>query len=79
MQPTASVQIGDRVGFLISDVFLPEPAELLAGLTAEAEMNGVVIEFSDSGSRQRAYAVVQITPQQKVLLPVGALRVLGCK
>jgi hypothetical protein len=76
MQPTATAQVGDRVRFRISDVFLPEPAEVLANLTAEVEANGVVVEFSDSGSSQRAYAVVQITPQQAVLLPVTALHVL---
>jgi hypothetical protein len=75
MQPT---QVGDRVRFRICDVFLPEPAEVLANLTAEVEASGVVVEFSDSGSSQRAYAVVQITPQQTVLVPVTALDVLNC-
>ncbi len=79
MQPTTTAQIGDRVRFRIADVFLPEPAEVLAGLTAEVETTGVVVEFSDSGSSQRAYAVVQITPHQSVLLPVTALHVLDCE
>ena len=76
---SGSAQIGDRVSFRISDVYLPEPSEVLANLTAEAEANGVVVEFSDSGSSQRAYAVVQITPQQAVLLPVTALHVVDCE
>ena len=70
-----SVRIGDRVSFRISDVFLPEPAEVLATLTPEAEANGVVVEFSDSGRRPRAYTLVRITTWQSVLLPVAALRV----
>jgi len=78
MDSGGSAQIGDRVSFRISDVFLPEPGEVLANLTAEVETNGVVVEFSDSGSSPRAYAVVRITPQQAVLLPVSALRVLDC-
>jgi hypothetical protein len=78
MHSASTAQIGDRVAFRISDVFLPEPAEVLANLTDELEANGVVMEFSDSGSNLRAYAVVRITPQQAVLLPVGALRVLTC-
>ena len=78
--PTASTaQVGDRVSFRISDVFLPEPPEVLASLTVDAETNGVVVEFSDSGSNPRAYAVVQITPKQKVVLPVGALQILDRK
>jgi hypothetical protein len=79
MPIASTAQVGDRVSFRISDVFLPEPPEVLASLTVEAETNGVVIEFSDSGSSPRAYAVVQITPRQKVVLPVGALQLLERK
>jgi len=73
-----SAEIGDRVSFRIADVFLPEPSEVLASLTAEAETSGEVVEFSDSGNSPKAYAVVRITPQQAVLVPVGALRVVDC-
>jgi hypothetical protein len=78
MESAGTARIGDRVSFRISDVFLPEPSEVLASLTADVETNGVVIEFSDSGSNPRAYAVVRISPQQAVLLPVTALHVLDC-
>jgi hypothetical protein len=77
MASTSTVQVGDRVSFKISDAFLPEPAEVLASLTVEAETNGVIVEFSDSGNSPRAYAVVQITPQQKVVLPLTALHMLN--
>jgi len=77
MPPDRSAGIGDRVSFRISDVFLPEPDELLATLTAELEANGVVVEFSDSGNSPRAYALVRITTSHVVLLPVGALRIVG--
>lgn len=77
MPSATTAQIGDRVSFRISDVFLPEPAEVLESLTAEVEANGVVVEFSDSGTNRRAYAVVRITAQQSVLLPVGSLRILS--
>jgi fructoselysine-6-P-deglycase FrlB-like protein len=73
---TESAQIGDRVSFRISDVYLPEPSEVLARLTPELEANGVVVEFSDSGSSPQAYAVVRLTAEQSVLLPVTALRVV---
>ena len=78
MQSTGTAQIGDRVSFRISDVFLPEPTEVLAKLTVDVATEGVVVEFSDSGTNPRAYAVVEITPQQLVLLPVSALHVLEC-
>jgi len=73
---SASAQIGDRVSFRISDVYLPEPYEVLAHLTPEVEANGVIVEFSDSGSSPQAYAVVRLTAEQSVLLPVTTLRVV---
>jgi len=76
MEASKSVQIGDQVSFPISDVFLPEPSEVLARLTPDVEAHGVVEEFSDSGNNPRTYAVVRITAQQSVLVPVNALRVL---
>jgi hypothetical protein len=76
MQSAGTAQIGDRVSFRISDVFLPEPSEVLAKLTSDTETSGVIVEFSDSGNNLRAYAVVRITAQQSVLLPVSALHVL---
>lgn len=79
MQNGVTAQIGDRVSFRIDDVFLPEPAEVLANLAGEVETTGTVMEFSDSGSRQRSYAVVRITPEQAVLLPVSALRVVDSR
>lgn len=79
MELAGAAQIGDRVSFRISEVFLPEPSEVLANLTPDVVTEGVVVEFSDSGSNARAYAVVRIAPQQIVLLPVSALHVLGCR
>ena len=77
MATAGSAQVGDRVSFKIGDVFLPEPSEVMANLTADVEANGVIVEFSDSGNDQRAYAVVRISPQQAVLLPVTAIRVIS--
>lgn len=76
MDTAGSVQIGDRVSFRISDVFLPQPSEVLAKLTEDVETNGIVVEFSDSGNNPRAYTVVRMTSQQVVLLPTNALHVL---
>jgi hypothetical protein len=75
--PPFSVGIGDRVSFRICDVFLPEPTEVLASLTLDVEATGTVVEFSDSGSSPRVYALVRITAHQSVLLPVAALRSAG--
>ena len=75
MLPEATAQIGDRVSFRAADVFLPEPREVLSRLTTDVEINGVIVEFSDSGHNQRAYALVRVTDQHSVLLPVEALYV----
>jgi len=77
MQTGEGAQIGDLVSFRISDVYLPEPPEVLAKLTVDVATQGVVVEFSDSGSRPRAYAVVRISAEQSVLVPVSALHVLN--
>jgi hypothetical protein len=79
MELAGAAQVGDRVSFRISEVFLPEPSEVLANLTVDVVAEGVVVEFSDSGSSQRAYAAVRVTPKQIVLLPVSALHVLNCE
>lgn len=67
---------GDRVSFRIADVFLPEPEETLAALTVDTVAQGTVVEFSDSGSQTRTYAVVEITPKQKVLVPMSAIQIV---
>jgi hypothetical protein len=77
MQSGSPREIGDRVSFRIRDVFLPEPRQVLANLTEDVEANGVVVEFSDSGTSLRVYALVRITADQTVLVPVAALRSAG--
>jgi hypothetical protein len=79
MHAAVPAQPGDRVSFRISDIFLPEPAEVLAALTSDAVASGVIVEFSDSGNNLRAFAVVRITAQQSVVLPVDALHVVHCE
>lgn len=39
----------------------------------EELIEGTIIEFSDSGKEQRFFAVVEITGQERVVVPVGAL------
>jgi hypothetical protein len=78
METGGNAQVGDRVSFRLADVFLPEPSEVMANLTTEVEANGVIVEFSDSGSDQRAYAVVRISANQAVLLPMAAIHVIHC-
>jgi len=77
MPTTLGPQEGDRVSFRIADVFLPEPEEALAALTVDTVAQGIVVEFSDSGAQTRTYAVVEITPRQKVLVPMSAIQIVA--
>jgi len=70
-------KVGDRVRFLISDVFLPGPETLFASPEGETELEGTVVDFSDSGSRTRAFVVVDVIRKQAVVVPLEKLRVIS--
>jgi len=64
------------VRFRIRDVYLPDPKELLAGLYGNELLRGKVIDLSDSGKEEGAFAVVQVEGvQDPVIVPVT--RILG--
>ena len=65
---------GDKVRFLVSDVFLPGPEEVLEALARDAHLEGTVVGFSDSGSERRVFAVVEVIRRQTVVVPVDRLR-----
>ncbi|HMF76278.1 MAG TPA: hypothetical protein VK604_11500 [Bryobacteraceae bacterium] len=66
--------VGDRVKFSLGSVFLPDPEETLAALSLASELEGTIVDFSDSGSAPRAFAVVEIIRRQMVVVPVDKLR-----
>lgn len=66
-------QTGDKVRFRISDVFLPNPEAVLAKPQAEEEVEGTIIDFSDSGQKARFFALVDVTRRQTVVVPVEKL------
>lgn len=68
---SGETQIGDRVRFAVADVFLPGPGS--AVLHDETELDGTVVEFSDSGARTRAYAVIEVIRKQMMVVPVEKL------
>jgi len=68
----ARPQVGDRVSFRFSDVFLAAPEE---PLSPDHEMEGTVIDFSDSGNEPRWFAVVEVVRRQTFVVPVSELRV----
>jgi hypothetical protein len=60
----------------LCDVFLPSAEELQAALHREAEVEGMIVDFSDSGSKPRAFAVVEVYRKQTVIVPVFKLQII---
>lgn len=54
-------------------MFLPHIDCLLADFEAKDEMEGTLIDFSDSGNRLHAFAVVEVDQKQTVIIPVEKL------
>lgn len=71
------MQIGDRVRFRKADVFLPAPDAVLAVLPEELELEGTVTDFSDSGSTERAFAVVNVVRKQAIIVPLDKVQVIS--
>jgi hypothetical protein len=67
------------VRFRISDVFLPDPEEMLTETSQTLEMEGQIVHFSDSGLEQSVFAVVQLPGLRRVIVPVSRLEVVKAK
>lgn len=67
------MEAGDRVRFRARDVFLPSPAGVLSPLPEETELEGTVLDFSDSGEKARYFAVVEVVRTQSLIVPVQKL------
>lgn len=46
-------------------------------LLSGEEVEGTVVDFSDSGSFTRVFAVVEIVHKQTVIVPIQSLRVIA--
>ena len=62
--------------FRVSDVFLPNAEELLSPLSPDGKVEGTIIDFSDSGSKPRAFAVVEVVSRQTMVVPVERLKLV---
>jgi hypothetical protein len=57
----AQINVRDNwVHFRISDVYIPEPAQILMQLHGKDLLQGKIIDLSDSGGQEDAYAVVEV-------------------
>lgn len=64
---------GNKVRFRLDDVFLPNVIELRTIFPEEELVEGTVIDFSDSGSRHNAFAVIEVILKRTVIILVERL------
>jgi hypothetical protein len=64
---------GAKVRFRLSDVFLPGPEGLSNEPSDDTEMQGAIVDFSDSGPQRRAFAVVELENGENMIVPVEKL------
>lgn len=57
----------------MSEVFLPDVEELRATWADTAEVEGTIVDFSDSGSASRVFAVIEVLQRYTVVVPVAKL------
>lgn len=61
--------------FRICDVYVPEPVQILMELHGKNQLKGKVIDVSDAGFQEEAYAVVEVEGlSQPVVVPVKHVR-----
>ena len=69
---------GALVRFRIRDVFYPDVVETLRQVTAEAQVCGRLLFFSDSGPQRYRYAVVEVSGMSSpVIVAVEHLQVIS--
>jgi len=68
------------VNFKIKHVRVPEPAEILMKLHGDDLLQGRIIQLSDSGFQQDAFAVVEVEGlAQPVVVPMNRIRGTVCE
>jgi hypothetical protein len=68
---------GDAVRFQVADIFLPPADDLAKALTSTDQLEGTVVNFSDSGLVPRVFAVIDVTARRSFVVPVEKLQKLG--
>jgi hypothetical protein len=73
---TASQNVRNRwVNFQISDIYIPDPGQILNELHGKDLLQGKVIDVSDSGTQLEAFVVVEVEGlKQPVVVPMNRIR-----
>lgn len=64
---------GDTVRFRVEDIYLPIRDDLPKPLVAADELEGTVVDFSDSGVLPRIFAIIDVVARHSVIVPVDRL------
>jgi hypothetical protein len=63
------------VNFKIKDVYVPDPAQILMELHGDDLLQGKIIDASDSGFQQDAFAVVEVEGlAQPLVVPMNRIK-----
>ena len=63
------------VTFRIWDAYVPEPVQILMELHGKDQLQGKVIDVSDAGIQEEAFAVIEVQGlSQPVVVPVKNIR-----
>jgi hypothetical protein len=69
-----------KVNFRISDIYIPEPTQVLMELHGRDLLQGEVIDACDSGGQEGLYAVIEIEGlSQPVIVAMRHLKEIGCE
>jgi hypothetical protein len=69
-----------KVNFRISDIYNPEPAQVLMELHDRDLLEGKIIDVSDSGAQEGPYAVIEIEGlSQPVVVAMRHLKEIDCQ
>jgi len=74
-----STSRGDKVVFRIADAFVPSAEELKVDFPDRAELEGTVVDFSDSGGSSNAFVIVEVIQKHTVVLPIKKLKLLNAE
>jgi hypothetical protein len=63
------------VNFRICDAYVPEPVQILMELHGKDQLQGKVIDVSDAGTQEEAFAVIEVEGlSQAVVVPMKQIR-----
>lgn len=56
------------MNFRVSDIYIPDPQEVLKDLYENSVLEGKVVDFTDSGKQENAFVVVQVEGLKNFLI-----------